>query len=119
MHKRIALGVLKVVGSSPRRLMLGFMLIGWFLSMWISNTASTAMTIPIALAVLSELRKSDSETVDSDGVDVETEMHQPGIENRAYDPEEQSPVNTVSETQNKQSSKSTEQKSQTYVIIFT
>ena len=65
LHKRIALGVLKLVGSSPRRLMVGFMFIGWFLSMWISNTASTAMTIPIALAVLAELRKGDESGEDA------------------------------------------------------
>ena len=38
------------------RLMLGFMLPTWFLSMWISNTATTAMMIPVAEAVLTQLK---------------------------------------------------------------
>ena len=52
-HRRLALGVVRVVGShSPRRLVLGFMLAGAFLSMWISNTATVLMLVPVALAVL-------------------------------------------------------------------
>lgn len=42
-------------GQSPRRLMAGFMLTTMFLSMWISNTASTAMMVPIVDAILVEL----------------------------------------------------------------
>jgi len=37
LHRRIALGMLKLIGSSQRRLMFGFMLISWFLSMWVSH----------------------------------------------------------------------------------
>ncbi|KAH9525552.1 hypothetical protein Btru_001683 [Bulinus truncatus] len=56
VHKRVALIVLMGVGHEPRRLILGMMLATWFLSMWISNTATTAMMIPIAEAVLIQLR---------------------------------------------------------------
>lgn len=63
LHQRIALKALLSIGTSPRRLMLGFMLPTCFLSMWISNTATTAMMIPIAEAVLQELNEeSDKST---------------------------------------------------------
>ncbi|CAG7732985.1 unnamed protein product [Allacma fusca] len=58
LHKRIALRVMLLIGSSPIRIMLGIMLTTMFLSMWISNTATTAMMVPIVLAVLEELNKT-------------------------------------------------------------
>jgi len=52
-HKRVALAVINLVGGRrPHRLVLGFMLAGALLSMWISNTASALMLMPVALAVL-------------------------------------------------------------------
>ncbi|MGD8282073.1 MAG: SLC13 family permease, partial [Gemmatimonadota bacterium] len=51
LHKRIALRIMAAVGTSPNRLVLGFMLATAFLSMWISNTATAAMMLPIAIAV--------------------------------------------------------------------
>lgn len=55
-HERLALYMLKLVGvNSGRRLVLGFMLAAGILSMWISNTATTLMMLPIALAILSRV----------------------------------------------------------------
>ena len=57
LHKRIALKILLLIGTQPRRLLLGFMCPTAFLSMWVSNTATTAMMVPIAQAVLGEIKE--------------------------------------------------------------
>ena len=53
LHRRIALKTLSAVGTHPRRIVLGMMISTAFLSMWVSNTATTLMMLPIALSVLS------------------------------------------------------------------
>ena len=58
LHKRIALKILMFVGVSPGRILLGFMFATWFLSMWISNTATTMMMIPIILSIIVSLEES-------------------------------------------------------------
>jgi sodium-dependent dicarboxylate transporter 2/3/5 len=55
-HRRIALGMLRLTGGSGRRLVLGFMLASAVCSMWISNTATTLMLLPVAQAILSHSR---------------------------------------------------------------
>lgn len=52
LHRRIALMTIKAVGTSPSRIILGFMLATAFLSMWVSNTATVMMMLPIGLAVI-------------------------------------------------------------------
>ena len=59
LHKRIALAIVHAVGTSPGRLVLGFMVATAFLSMWVSNTATTTMMLPVAIAVAEMLRPRD------------------------------------------------------------
>lgn len=54
-HKRIALNIISMVGVSISRITLGFMVATAFLSMWISNTATTVMMLPIAIAIVRQL----------------------------------------------------------------
>jgi len=58
LHRRIALCVLRLVGPKPVWVLLGFMCITSFISMWISNVATTAMVLPIGLAVLEQLKEN-------------------------------------------------------------
>jgi sodium-dependent dicarboxylate transporter 2/3/5 len=62
LHKRIALTVIRWAGSGTKRLVLGFMAATAFLSMWISNTATAMMMIPIALALVSTLMPAGTGT---------------------------------------------------------
>jgi len=55
LHKRMALKILMMAGVHPRYILLGFMLATAMLSMWISNTATTMMMVPIAIAIVSNL----------------------------------------------------------------
>lgn len=55
LHKRIALKILIFTGVSPARILLGFMFATAFLSMWISNTATAMMMIPIVISVIDQL----------------------------------------------------------------
>jgi len=58
LHRRIALKILILFGISPRRILLGFMLATAFLSMWMSNTATAMMMVPIALSVIMKFEES-------------------------------------------------------------
>jgi len=59
LHIRVALKIIKMVGTSQARLMLGFMFTTMFISMWISNTATTAMMLPIVDAVAQAINQKE------------------------------------------------------------
>ena len=56
LHKRIALSIIKIVGTNITNIILGFMIATALLSMWISNTAATVMILPMGMAIVSQLR---------------------------------------------------------------
>lgn len=60
LHKRIALYIIKAIGSKASYLILGFMLATAFLSMWISNTATTVMMLPIAIAITNQINDQNT-----------------------------------------------------------
>ena len=56
LHKRIALNIIKLVGTNINRIILGFMVATAFLSMWISNTATAVMILPVGIAIVLQLQ---------------------------------------------------------------
>ena len=52
LHRRIALTIIRITGTTPNKVVLGFMIATAALSMWISNTASTVVMLPIAMSVI-------------------------------------------------------------------
>ncbi|XP_008580873.1 PREDICTED: solute carrier family 13 member 2 [Galeopterus variegatus] len=83
LHKRIALCVLLLIGVRPALLILGFMIVTAFLSMWISNTATSAMMVPIAHAVLEQLHNTHM------GKDIEEGSHNPTFELQEPSPQKE------------------------------
>ncbi|CAG5124197.1 unnamed protein product [Candidula unifasciata] len=69
LHKRLALRTLTLVGTDAKWLLLGVMLPTWFLSMWMSNTATTAMMMPIVTAILLQVKESQLQDVGAEGLD--------------------------------------------------
>jgi sodium-dependent dicarboxylate transporter 2/3/5 len=65
LHRRIAIHTIRMVGTSPARMIMGFMLATGFLSMWVSNTATAMMMVPIGLAVIQQATGFDSDTLRS------------------------------------------------------
>jgi sodium-dependent dicarboxylate transporter 2/3/5 len=57
LHKRIALSIIAAIGGKAHTLILGFMIATGFLSMWISNTATTLMMVTIAIALISQTKE--------------------------------------------------------------
>ncbi len=60
LHKRIALTIINFIGTNVKSIILGFMLATAFLSMWISNTATSVMMLPIGMAIVAQLRDNPS-----------------------------------------------------------
>nr|XP_014127209.1 solute carrier family 13 member 2 [Zonotrichia albicollis] len=100
LHKRVALRVLLITGVRPALLLMGFMVVTAFLSMWISNTATTAMMVPIAQAVMEQLHKSEAESGTTDQVSEHT--------NKAFELQEKSP----------ESSKEPEEKGNSHAVVI-
>lgn len=61
-HRRLALTIVLAVGTKPKRLVLGFMVATGFLSMWVSNTATAVMMLPIGISVLATIGHVEDET---------------------------------------------------------
>lgn len=59
LHRRIALNIIRLTGTSGDRIILGFIFSTGLLSMWLSNTATTMMMFPIALSVIQVMREND------------------------------------------------------------
>jgi sodium-dependent dicarboxylate transporter 2/3/5 len=56
LHKRIALNIINFIGTNVSSIILGFMVATAFLSMWISNTATSVMMLPIGMAIIKQLK---------------------------------------------------------------
>ena len=56
LHKRIAINIISFIGTDVRKVILGFMIATAFLSMWISNTATSVMMLPIGIAIIKQLK---------------------------------------------------------------
>jgi sodium-dependent dicarboxylate transporter 2/3/5 len=62
VHEQVARGIIGLVGNSKPRILLGFLLSTGFLSMWISNTATALMMLPMAIAIIHALPKTDKKS---------------------------------------------------------
>lgn len=67
LHRRIALNIIRLIGTNINNIILGFMVATAFLSMWISNTATAVMMLPIGTAIISQL-KDNPETPKNENV---------------------------------------------------
>lgn len=67
LHKRIALTIISIIGTNTERIILGFMVATGFLSMWISNTATAMMMVPIGLAIIYQVSEAlkDDDSIDT------------------------------------------------------
>lgn len=71
LDRRIALSVVRIVGVKPRRLILGFMIATGFISMWVSNTATAVMMLPIGLSVIQLFESAQDKAANTKALDIE------------------------------------------------
>ena len=65
LHRRIALKIILITGSTPTKMLLGFMSASYFLSMWIMNTATATMLLPAVLGVINQVEKMNGKKDDN------------------------------------------------------
>ncbi|MFN2458229.1 MAG: DASS family sodium-coupled anion symporter [Chitinophagaceae bacterium] len=65
LHRRIALNIVKITGTSGNRIILGFIIATGLISTWLSNTATTMMMLPIAISVIEVLKENDLASKDN------------------------------------------------------
>lgn len=70
LHRRIALRIIHFVGVKPSSIIIGFIIASAFLSMWVSNTATALMMLPIALSVLHFSKKNEKNSADISNFEV-------------------------------------------------
>ena len=68
LHKRIALHIINLIGTNVTRIILGFMVATAFLSMWISNTATSVMMLPIGMSIISQLKDNPQTIADENRI---------------------------------------------------
>ncbi len=64
LHKRIALNIIYYIGTDVKKIILGFMVATAFLSMWISNTATSVMMLPIGIVIIKQLKSNPNTNTD-------------------------------------------------------
>ena len=68
LHKRIALHIIRAIGTNMYTIVLGFMVATAFLSMWISNTATAVMVMPMAISIVKQLKDNPRTAKDENAV---------------------------------------------------
>lgn len=68
LHRRIALSIIRIIGTNVVNIILGFMIATAFLSMWISNTATAVMILPVGMAIVTQLRDNPDTIEDENKV---------------------------------------------------
>lgn len=67
LHRRIALNIIRLIGTDIKKIILGFMVATGFMSMWISNTATAVMMLPIAMAIVKQL-EDNPDTIENENL---------------------------------------------------